>query len=417
MSDTPSSLETIDHPPEWPVYDEVTKQRAHLLIENNRSFDYARGSELSRLENDFSVRHGGLLAVTFNSGTSALYAAFRAFGFVDGAEVVVPTFNFLSAASPLVALGSIPVFCDVRRQDGNASVEDIESCVTTQTKGVVVTHLFGNPCDMASISAFCRSRGLTLIEDCSHAHASRYGGRPLGTHGNAAVYSLGAQKMVTGGHGGVLLTRSPDVHDIACLVGHFKHRSRASVIDGDLKRFEDFGLGGNLRMSPIAAVLANGLLDTINEISSDKDRLAQRLMSTAEELLGLERLTIVPSGENATHYDVVLALPSGATANDRDHLVNELRRLGLRVRTPATRLLHLSSIMTADEDEVMRLPLSRTAVTAMRQRARQRSFSCAADLHDRLISFPSACLYGKNDALVSQYESAMARARSLGLSV
>lgn len=397
----------IDHPAEWPVYDAETRRCAQELIADGRVFDYARGPEIEALEDDFTRRHEEVFALTFNSGTSALLTVYRALGFTNGAEVVVPTFSFLAAAAPLIALGAVPVLCGVSESEGNADVEHIKQCLTAHTKGIVVTHLFGNPCDMTALGDLSRHYGLALVEDCSHAHASVYRGRLLGVHGDAAVFSLGARKMISGGHGGIMLTRRPEIFDLACLIGHPRQRARTSVTDPELRRFSDFGLGGNYCMTPVAAVLALGLAARLDEISRDKQRLASKLIHAAEANLGLRRLTAVEGGDNRTFYDVVAALPAGATADERDQLVARLKAKGMRVRAPSTGLLHRTSIVSATSADLARLGISASALRRMRQSPDKECFRSAEDLHNRLISFPSSYFYGSNDDLVEAYIAGM----------
>ncbi|MEQ1741638.1 MAG: DegT/DnrJ/EryC1/StrS family aminotransferase [Candidatus Nitrotoga sp.] len=398
------------HPPAWPVYDAETIARVTSLVASNRVFDYGRGAEIAEIEEGFSRRYDGFHALTFNSGTSALYAAYRGLGFSNGAEVVVPTFTFQSTASPLLALGATPVLCDVGGKDGNVTAATIERQITTRTVGVVVTHLFGAPCEMEQIAALCNRRGLALVEDCSHAHASLYQGKPVGMHGDAAVFSLGARKMVSGGHGGILITRRSDVFDLACLVGHFKQRARTSVIDPRLRLLEDFALGGNLRMSPLAAVLAQGHVAKLSGLAREKRRLAHRLLAAAEATLGVQRLTTIEGGENGSYYDIVVALPTGATRIDRDVMVARLRERGLQVRSPATGLIHRSALMRADAETLTLLKAPTSNLDAMRRAVRHGRFEQAEDLHDRLISFPSEYIYGSMDRIVDEYIEAMASA-------
>jgi perosamine synthetase len=397
------------------VYDADTLARVTSLIASNHVFDYGRGAEIAALEEGFSRRYDGIHALTFNSGTSALYAAFWGLGFSNGAEVVVPTFTFQSTASPLLALGATPILCDVGGEDGNVTSATIENRITTKTVGVVITHLFGAPCEMEQIVSLCRRRGLALVEDCSHAHASLYRGKPLGMHGDAAVFSLGARKMVSGGHGGVLITRRSDVFDLACLVGHFKQRARVSVIDPRLRPFQDFALGGNLRMSPLAAVLAQGHLARLSELACDKLRLTKRLLAAAETWLGVQRLATIEGGENRSYYDIIVALPKGATRIDRDAMVNRLRVQGLKVRSPATGLIHQTALMRADTETLTLLKAPAPNLYAMRRAVRSERFDQVEDLHDRLISFPSEYVYGTMDRIVDDYEAAMSSAKACGL--
>ena len=399
-------------PQAWPVYDAETIARATSLIKSNRVFDYGRGVEIGILEDEFERRYEGWLALAFNSGTSALYAAFWGLGFRDGAEVIVPTFTFQSTATPLLALGAIPIPCDVGGPDGNVTAATIAARLSERTVGVVVTHLFGAPCQMVEIAELCRQHSLMLIEDCSHAHASLYNGRAIGMYGDASVFSLSTQKLVSGGHGGMLLTRSHDLFDMACLIGHFKQRVRASVLDSRLRALEDFALGGNLRISPLAAVLAYGHLRRLSELGFKKRVLAERLLTTAEEFLGVERLQTIKNGENNSYQDICVMLPVGAGEADRDSLIEYLRERGLLVRKPATGLLHRAALMSTDSETLARLPVSRDHIERMRQVCHAGGFENSEDLYDRLISFPSAYVYESMDWFVDGYVEAI---RKIGI--
>lgn len=399
----------FSNPQAWPVYDPDTITRATNLIKDNRVFDYGRGPEVSLLEDEFKRRYEGWHALAFNSGTSALYAAFWGLGFRDAVEVIVPTFTFQSTATPLLALGAVPIPCDVGEPDGNVSMETISARLSERTVGVVVTHLFGAPCEMVEIAQFCRQHGLMLVEDCSHAHASLYNGRPVGMFGDASVFSLGAQKLVSGGHGGMLLTRSRDLYEIACIIGHAKQRVRASVSDIHLRALEDFSLGGNLRISPLAAVLAYGHLRRLSELGYKKRVLAERLLTTAEEFLGVNRLQTIENGENNSYYDICVSLPIGAEDADRDSLIKKLRERGLKVRKPSTGLIHRCALMSADTETLARLPISRDIIGRMRQVCSEGGFENSEGLCDRLISFPSAYVYESMDWFVDGYVEAISR--------
>lgn len=411
MQATPHPTEIRWHPPPWPVYHADTIARVTRLVTDHQVFDYGRGSEIAALEDGFRIRYQGFNALAFNSGTSALYAAYRALAFGPGMEVIVPTFTFQSTASPLVALGAIPVLCDAGGSDGNVTAESIASRITSKTVGVVVTHLFGAPCEMTEIRTLCRTRGMALVEDCSHAHASLYHGQPVGMHSDAAVFSLSARKMISGGHGGLLLTRRSDVFDLACLVGHCKQRARASTVDPRLRALEDFGLGANMRMSPLAAILAQEHLGNLSALGSEKRRLAHRLLVAAEALLGVQRLPTIGTGENNTYYDIVVLMSPGAERVDRDNMINILRNRGLKVRSPATGLIHRSAMMRADAEMLTLLKAPSDNIALMQCAAQSATYDTAERLHDRMISFPSEYIYNSMDPIVDDYIQEMSGVR------
>lgn len=128
-----------------------------------------------------------------------------------GDEVISPTYTFYATVTPMVFTRAKPVFAD-RKEDGNIDPWEIEKKITDKTKAIVVTHMWGIPCDMDTITAVAKKHNLRLLEDCSHAHGAEFDGQKVGTFGDAAAWSLQGQKTVTGGEGAILLTDDEEIH-------------------------------------------------------------------------------------------------------------------------------------------------------------------------------------------------------------
>jgi len=107
--------------------------------------------------------------LTTCNGTSALYTMFFGANIQRGDEVIVPAYTFFATASPLFQLGALPILADCG-ENGNIDPISIEKKITKNTKAVVVTHMWGIPCDMENISRLCKKHNILLLEDCSHAH-------------------------------------------------------------------------------------------------------------------------------------------------------------------------------------------------------------------------------------------------------
>lgn len=387
-------------PSEWPIYSPHAPERLSSLVRAGAVFDYSGGGAVLELERAFSRRHEDRLALSFNSGTSALFAAYAALGLQPGDEVIVPNLTFLATISPLLWLGARPVLCDNGPGEASVNPDAIERAVTDRTRAVVVTHTFGFPADMFRISQIARRRGLAVVSDCSHAHASTIDGRPVGVYGDISVYSLGARKMVSGGHGGILLTDDPALRDNALLVGHFKPRARTVSAIAALRAQAEFGLGGNLRLSPFSATLAMDHLARLDELAAAKlaniamieEAVAGRLVSIA-----------VPRGcVNRTHFDLVYRLPEHVPEERRKQAVQALEAAGVPVRVPATRPLNrvLRAVAAAPVDErgILWSRLAEQAADA----AADEMLPCSTSLHDRTISFPATFLHGENHAYAEE---------------
>jgi aminotransferase len=142
------------------------------------------------------------------SGSASLFLAIESLDLKPGDEVVLPSVSFIAAANAIISCGARPVFCDVDPRTLNPGLDDIASTVTSRTKAVVILHYGGYPGDVTRIATYCRTRGITLIEDAACSVASTVDGRACGTFGDFAIWSFDAMKILTTGDGGMLYVRS-----------------------------------------------------------------------------------------------------------------------------------------------------------------------------------------------------------------
>jgi len=199
-------------------------------------------------------------AITFNSGTSALLGAYFAMGIDEGDEIIGPALTFHAALSPAFLLKANIALADVRIDTRCIDASEIQKLITERTRLITVVHQWGHPAEMDLILDIARKHNLLVLEDCSHAHGSRFKGRPCGTFGDAAVFSLQAAKMIYAGEGGILVTNSQRTMHRATLLGHYRDRSREEVEDPALQKYWVTGFGQKLRMSPLNAVVAKHAL-------------------------------------------------------------------------------------------------------------------------------------------------------------
>jgi dTDP-4-amino-4,6-dideoxygalactose transaminase len=139
---------------------------------------------------------------------------------------------------------------------------EIEKKITDKTKAIVVTHMWGIPCDMDAITVIAKKHNLRLLEDCSHAHGAKFNEQKVGTFGDAAVWSLQGQKTVTGGEGGILLTDDGEIHTRALLLGQYNKRCKQEIPrDHPLYQYALTGFGLKLRAHPLAIAMADQQFD------------------------------------------------------------------------------------------------------------------------------------------------------------
>lgn len=156
------------------------------------------------------------------------------------------------------------VDCD---ETGNIAPRKIEAKISPRTRAIMVTHMWGIPCDMDEIHAVAAHHELLVFEDASHAHGAEYKGQKVGSLGDASVFSLQAQKSVTGGEDGVLLTKIDVIYYRSVLFGHYNRRSREDIpYDHELAKFAVTGMGLKLRIHPLAAAIAEVPLDYLDDV-------------------------------------------------------------------------------------------------------------------------------------------------------
>ncbi|OWK42952.1 DegT/DnrJ/EryC1/StrS family aminotransferase [Fimbriiglobus ruber] len=161
------------------------------------------------LETDFAALVGAKHAVACSSGSAAIHCAVAAFDPEPGDEIITTSITDMGALTPILYQGAIPVFADVDPRTGNVTAETIAARITDRTKAIVVTHLFGNPCDMTAIMALADAKNIPVIEDCAQAFLATHAGKPVGTFGAIGCFSLQQGKHVTTGEGGLVVANDP----------------------------------------------------------------------------------------------------------------------------------------------------------------------------------------------------------------
>jgi perosamine synthetase len=170
-----------------------------------------KGSFVKRLEGEFASRYGIKHAYACSSGSAAVHTAVAAINPNPGDEIITTAITDMGALTAIPYQGAVPVFCDVDPDSYNVTAETIARRITKRTKAVIVTHLFGVPCDMDPIMELCDARGIPVIEDCAQAFDATYKGRPVGTIGKIGCFSFQQGKHMTTGEGGMVVSSDPEL--------------------------------------------------------------------------------------------------------------------------------------------------------------------------------------------------------------
>jgi dTDP-4-amino-4,6-dideoxygalactose transaminase len=165
------------------------------------------GPHIAWFENAFAARLGEVRAISTSYGRMAFYYILKALDFPPGGEIVFPALTFWVMPEIARQVGLTPVFADVDPVTFNMTAKAMRRVITPRTVAVVPTHLWGLPCDMDDIVSVAARHGLSVIEDCAHALGATYRGRPVGTFGDAAIFSFQTFKPLNGYGGGMAVIR------------------------------------------------------------------------------------------------------------------------------------------------------------------------------------------------------------------
>lgn len=202
----------------------------------------------------FGVRH----AVAVNSGGSALFLALWALGVRAGDEVILPAFTMVATAGAVTQCGATPVFVDSEPDTGNIDVAKIEAKITPRTRAIVPVHIYGHPCDMDAIRALARDYALWVVEDAAEAHGALHKGQLAGTFGDAGCFSFYANKLITTGEGGMIVTNDDKLA--------YRLRGCRAYDFDETKHFWHKHLAWNLRMSALEAAVGRAQLERLDDL-------------------------------------------------------------------------------------------------------------------------------------------------------
>lgn len=163
------------------------------------------------LEQSFAEKLGVKYAYACNSGSAAVHIAIAAINPNPGDEIITTSITDMGALTPIIFQGAIPVFADVDPKTLNVTAETIEAVLSERTKAIIVTHLFGNPCEMKAIMELADAKGIPVIEDTAQSFMAMCDGKYAGTIGKIGAFSFQQGKQMTTGEGGIVVTNDDDI--------------------------------------------------------------------------------------------------------------------------------------------------------------------------------------------------------------
>ena len=318
-----------------------------------RGMFWAIGPNVTRFEQMLARYVGRRYAVVFNSGTSALHAALLAYGIGDGDEVIVPSFTFIATANAPLFVGAKPVFADIEETTFGLNPEDVARKVTPKTRAIMPIHYGGCPCLIEELNKVAQEHNLLLIEDAAEALGATVNGKKVGTFGDCAIFSFCANKVITTGEGGAVVTDSEEVWQKLKLL-----RSHGRAENGNYfaatESMDYVTLGYNFRMPDIIAALGIAQLKKTDKLIQMRRQNAERLSARLSAVSDIE-LPESPQGFFHVYQMYTIRVKEGR--EKRDDLMAHLAGEGIMSKVYFDPV-HLTSFYRNKLSYICQLPVT-----------------------------------------------------------
>lgn len=221
------------------------------------------------------MRHG----IAVSNGTVALETAIKCLGLTSEDEIILPTFTIISCALAIIYSGCKPVLVDSEPRTWTIDVNKIEDKITSRTKAIMPVHIYGHPCNMDKIRDLAKRFGLIIIEDAAEAHGAEYKGEKCGGLGDISCFSFYANKIITTGEGGMVLTNNDEYAQ--------KARSLRNLCFREDRRFYHTELGNNFRLTNMQAAIGLAQIEKIDKLIEKKRWMGSKYNEHLKDIPGI----------------------------------------------------------------------------------------------------------------------------------
>ena len=281
------------------------------------------GESIPRFEEAFAAYCGCKYGIAVCNGTAALHLAVAVLDLAPGDEILVSASTNIATALAAYHNNLIPVPVDSEPQTWNLDLDLIERLITPRTRAIIPVHLFGHPVDMDRLCQIARKHNLAVIEDCAESHGATCRERMTGSFGEMGCFSFYANKVITTGEGGMIVTNNSKLAERARLLRNLGFTT---------PRFRHEVAGYNFRMTGYSAAMGLVQCGKIDKVIAEKIRVAE---TYDRHLRGIDGVQLPARSTIGRHvywmYGVVVEPP--AFGLSRDELTKQLRDAGIDTRT------------------------------------------------------------------------------------
>ena len=247
------------------------------------------GRFIHEFEEGWAAYCGRRYGIAVSNGTAALQLAVACLGLKPGDEVILPTFTIISCALAVIYNGGVPVVVDSEPRTWCLDAHQVEEKITSRTRAIMPAHIYGHPVDMDPLLDLAERYGLAIIEDAAEAHGAEYlcqrdtpdpVWRRCGSFGTMSCFSFYANKLITTGEGGMVLTDDPQLAE--------KARSMRNLCFQSDRRFYHEALGYNFRLTNLQAALGLAQLERMDQIVAHKRWIGHEYTRHLRDITNLE---------------------------------------------------------------------------------------------------------------------------------
>ena len=242
-------------------------EKKYLLKCLNDGFISSSGQFVKEFEKKFAKRVNRKFAITVSNGTAALQLAFEALNIKKKEEVILPSFTIISCILPVIRSGAIPVLIDSDPVTWNMDVNKIEKKITSKTRAIIAPHIYGLPIDMDPLLKIAQKYKLKVIEDAAEVLGLKYKNKECGSFGDVSTFSFYANKHITTGEGGIIVTDSKQIAE--------KCKSLRNICFNNKRRFLHYDLGWNYRFTNLQSAIGLAQLQKLNRFIVKKRNIGK----------------------------------------------------------------------------------------------------------------------------------------------
>jgi perosamine synthetase len=289
---------------------------------------WAIGPNIEKFEDMLADYIGTKYAVAFNSGTSALHTALLSYGIGNGDEVIVPSFTFIATANAPLFVGAKPVFADIEGKTLGLDSEDVAAKITPRTKAIIPIHYGGRPCLIHELKQVAKRYNLLLIEDAAESLGAAIDGKKAGSFGDCAILSFCANKIITTGEGGAVVTDSTEIYEKLKLIRSHGRAETANYFSST--EYMDYvTLGYNFRMSDITAALGIAQFKKIDKVIQMRRKNAEKIST---RLSGIAEIEVPQPADDLLHVYQMYVIKVKEGQEKRDALSAYLVKKGITTK-------------------------------------------------------------------------------------